>query len=209
MTAPSPNVTRSPTWRSFSRPSWSTLMTLGGRRLVVAGHAGSSCSPCSTAGPPRASCPARTLGPGRSTRMPIGVCAVGRHLADPAWYLLERLVEGAVGQADAGHVHPGLDQVLDRGLGLGGGTDGGDDLRATRHRPSIAPRPSIVGALPVNVACRTVIDASAARERPVGVERRRQRAMRRRRHPRDRQPRAGGRRARREGRGRSGRWSTA
>ena len=98
------------------------------------------------------------LGSGEVDHDADRLLGLGRHLANRV-VLDERLVEGAVGEADTSHVHPGLDEVLDRGLGLGGRTDGGDDLRATGHRPSIAPRRSNVGALPVNVACRTAIAA--------------------------------------------------
>ena len=69
--------------------------------------------------------------------MPIGPAERGLHPAHPA-ELLDGLVERAVGQADAGHVHPGLGEVLDHRLGIRGGTDGGDDLRATGHGSSVA-----------------------------------------------------------------------
>ena len=167
-----------------------------------------SCSPCSTGRPSSGMLPARTFGPGRSTMMPIGRPSVGLHPADARGTSRCASSSDAVGQADAGHVHPGLGEVLDHRLGIGGGTDGGDDLRATGHRPSVA-------AQAVSRRC-------FARERCVSAVRRRPRAP-------DRGPigstsaavgsataptgprprRGGGRRARRAGRGRSGRWWTA
>ena len=70
MTPPSPKVTRSPMWRSVRRPSWSTLMAAA----VEPSWPGTSFnwSPWATARPPSGMVPARTFGPGRSTRTPMG-----------------------------------------------------------------------------------------------------------------------------------------
>src|SRR5690606_2438932 len=58
-----------------------------------------------------------------------------------------RLVDGAVGEPEPGNVHPGGDHRPERGLVVGGGSDGGDDLRASLHDVNATgPLPACRGA---------------------------------------------------------------
>ena len=50
---------------------------------------------------------------------------------------VEGHVDGLVGQTDAGDVHARLDHLLDGRVGLGGGSDGRDDLGSPGHRPTL------------------------------------------------------------------------
>ena len=108
-TAPSPKVSRSPSWMSVSRLVVVDLDDLG----VLAAVPGVRwySSPSTQGEALLGHVPTRTLGPGRSTMMPIGRPEVGRDPAD-AVVPLEGQLERLVGEADAGDVHARLDQSL-------------------------------------------------------------------------------------------------
>ena len=147
-TVPSPSARQSPAWRSRAgrrsrrrdcrRPSVSRRAP---ESTIVAGR--------QVRLRPSGSGPMRTFGPGRSTRMPTGPARRPRNVPDQS-VPLDGLVEGAVGQADAEHVHAGVDHAA-QDLGRLGGrrTDGGDDLGATGHDGTLSPaRPRPVTAGP-------------------------------------------------------------